>query len=125
MEVKDNTHTNGVPTAREQNTNRKTDHQQKMNLKVKEEKCQQSSKNEVQQQIRLEATKTANIKTEDHQLEKEKETISTIGIEIEDNESELLALWYGDPNKDIMSAEDWLGSVQVSISPTFYARVSC
>jgi len=71
MEVKDNT-----PTVREQNTNLKTDHQQKINLKVKEEKSQQSSKNEVQQQIRLEATKTANIKTEDHQLEKEKETIS-------------------------------------------------
>ncbi len=64
MEDKDKTHSNGMPTAREQNRNLKRE-DQKIILKVKEEESNQTPKNDVQPQIRLDAAETGNIKRED------------------------------------------------------------
>ncbi len=36
------------------------------------------------------------------------------------DEQRKLVTWFCDEKKDVLSAKDWIQSVQVSISPTFY-----
>jgi hypothetical protein len=40
-----------------------------------------------------------------------------------EDEQRLFATWYGDPKKDVLSADVWIQSVQVSISPIVYWTV--
>ncbi len=46
---------------------------------------------------------------------------------VEENEDEerKLVTWFCDEKKDVLSAKDWIQSVQVSFSPTFYEQLFC
>ena len=105
QEVDDEENYNRLSTQqRQDNTNLKTEHQGKPNSKEEEES--QNSKVEVQPQI--------HSKVQVQQSDKEHDQIQFSSPDKEnkdDDESELLALWYGNPENDIMSAEDWLESV--------------
>ena len=91
QEVEDEENPNSLSTQQRQELQGKT--------KVEEE----NSKDEVQPQIHFKVPVVQN--------DKHIQFSSPVTENTDDDESELLAVWYGNPEKDIMSAEDWLESV--------------
>jgi hypothetical protein len=97
----------------QEKTNQRSVILQKTNEIFKEEEYQ-SSQAEGQTQNHLsEHSETSNLEFQrSSEIEHDQIQISTDDHERKDDESELLALWYGNPQRDIMTAEDWLQSVQ-------------
>ena len=93
MQVEDEENPNSLSTQRQDNTNLRTE--------------EESSKDEVQPQI--------NTKVPVQQTDIQIQFSSPDKVNKDDNEFEILALWYGNPEKDTMSAEDWLESVENAI----------
>ena len=53
------------------------------------------------------------------EIEEDQHSLSSFEDQSED-ELEILPLWFGDPKKDTLTAEDWIESVQERYSPKHY-----